>query len=381
VTVPVRSARPRVALVHDYFTQRGGAERVALAMHDAFPGAPVFTSLHDPAGTFPEVAALAPHTSRINRVSVLRRNHRLALPLLAPAFAGMRVDADCVLCSSSGWAHGVATEAPVVVYCHTPARWLYQSHRYLPSARSTGDAAPGRRASVQAVALAALRAPLTRWDTRAAHRAVRYLANSRVTRDHVALAYGIEAEVLPPPVCLPPVAPRAVAGVDPGYVLCVSRLVPHKNVGAVVSAFARLPHLQLVVVGSGPQEHALRRAAGPNVTVLGRCDDAQLRWLYEHCTALVAASHEDFGLTPLEAAASGKPSAVLRGGGFLDTVDEHATGVFFDQPTPGDVADALRAVTSAEWDPARLRSQAARFGPDRFAARLHAVVDEVVAGR
>ncbi len=245
-----------VALVHDYLTQRGGAERVVLALTRAFPDAPLHTSLYEPATTFPEFAAVDIRPLPLNRLAPLRERHRLALPLLAPAFSRLRLDEDVVVCSSSGWAHGAHAAGRKIVYCHTPARWLYQPERYL---RGRGLALRGT-ASV-------LRPALERWDRRAAASADRYLANSS------AVAYGLEAEVLPPPPALEPAGPtEPAAGLQPGFVLCVSRLLPYKNLDAIVHAFARLPDEQLVLVGTGPQETALRELASSNITLLGTAD-------------------------------------------------------------------------------------------------------------
>src|SRR5436189_353008 len=119
----------RIALVHDYLTQRGGAERVVLSLTRAFPDAPLYTSLYDPAGTFREFADVDVRPLALNAIATLRQRHRLALPLLAAAFSRLEVPADVVVCSSSGWAHGAQVEGRKVVYCHTPARWLYQPDR------------------------------------------------------------------------------------------------------------------------------------------------------------------------------------------------------------------------------------------------------------
>jgi len=296
--------RPRVAIVHDYLTQRGGAERVVLAMARAFPGAVIHTSLYEPSQTFPEFADLEVRTTPLNRVTALRRDHRRALPLLAPTFARYRVDADVVLCSSSGWAHGVRSAGRKVVYCYTPARWLYQADRYL--AHSNGFAK---------AALLALHAPLLRWDRRAADSADDYLTSSHAVRERIAEIYGREADVIPPPYAADPEGPREpVDGVEPGFWLLVARLLPYKNVDVALQAFSRLPERRLVIVGRGPDAERLRRLAGPEVTFLEAVSDAQLRWLYAACTGLVAISHEDYGLTPLEAAAFGKPTVALRWG-------------------------------------------------------------------
>jgi glycosyltransferase involved in cell wall biosynthesis len=358
--------RSRVALVHDYLTQRGGAERVVLSLTRAFPDAPLFTSLYEPDKTFPEFAGVDVRPGLLNHVGPLRRDHRRALPFLAPAFSRLRVDADVAVVSSSGWAHGARVNGRKIVYCHTPARWLYQPDRYLRG-RAAGARAAGRT----------LRAPLVRWDKAAAATADRYLANSSVVAERIAELYGVEAEVLPPPPALTPEGPSAlVEGVEPGFALCVSRLLPYKNVDAVVQAFAQLDGERLVVAGAGPDEAALRAAAPPNVTVVGRVTDEQLRSLYRESDLLVAASHEDFGLTPLEAASFGKPSVVLRWGGFLDTVREGETGVFFETPTAEAIADALSVARSRAWDAAAIRAHSDTFAEARFIDRIRAIVDE-----
>ena len=132
---------------------------------------------------------------------------------------------------------------------------------------------------------------------------------------------------------------------------------------------------RLVVAGTGPQERTLRAAASANVTLAGRVTDAELRWLYANCRALVAASHEDFGLTPLEAAGFGKPTAALRFGGFLDTVEEGRTGVLFDEPTPLAIKDGLRQLLATSWVAEAAIASAARFSEERFVQRLHVAAE------
>lgn len=352
-----------IALVHDYLTQRGGAERVVLALTRAFPSAPLHTSLYEQSTTFAQFAAVDIRPLPLNRVAPLRQRHRLALPLLAPAFSRLRVDADIVVCSSSGWAHGARVAGRKIVYCHTPARWLYQPERYLR----------GRSPALRA-AVGALRPALQRWDRNAAASADRYLANSTVVADRIRRIYGLEAEVLPPPPALLPAGEvEPVEAVEPGFVLCVSRLLPYKNLEAIVGAFAQLTEERLVLVGGGPDEARLRALAGQNVSLLGVVSDEQLRWLYEWSSGLVAASYEDFGLTPLEAAGFGRPSAVLRWGGFLDTVEEGVNGLFFDSPIPDAVADAVRQLRRRSWDVEAIRAHAERFSEARFVERIRAI--------
>jgi glycosyltransferase involved in cell wall biosynthesis len=356
----------RVAIVHDYLTQRGGAERVVLAMARAFPDAPVLTSLFLPEGTFPEFGQLDVRPMVTDRIPGLRRRHRLALPLLAPAFSATSIDADVVVCSSSGWAHGVRAGGRKLVYCYNPARWLYQREQYAPSG------------SARALAATALGTALRRWDARSARTADRYVAISSIVRERIRDAYGIEADLLMPPVGVDGAgAQRAVEACRPGFVLCVSRLMAYKNVDRVIGAFEALPDQRLVVVGEGPERARLQGHAPANVRFAGRVDDAELRWLYANCRAVVAASYEDFGLTPLEAASFGKPAAALRWGGFLDTVVDGRTGVFFDRPEPAAIRDALSRLLSRAWDARAIADHASRFSEARFASRLRDLVRDL----
>jgi len=367
-----RVARDQVAIVHDYLTQRGGAERVVLAMARAFPRAPIYTSLYEPESTFGEFAHHEVRVTGLNRVGLLRRRHRLALPLLAPSFSRLVVDADVGLCSTSGWSHGAGVTGRKVVYWHAPARWLYQTDRYL-GRREIGSPSP----DLQRVGLRVLSPALRSWDRRAARSGDRSLVNSSATLDRVRALYGITAEVLPPPPALLAGGPsRPIPGIEAGFWLCVARLLPYKNVDAVIEAIAARPGDRLIVVGTGPEQERLRGLASPAVTFAGQIEDDQMRWCYENCRALVSASYEDFGLTPLEAASFGRPSAVLDFGGHRDTVIPDRTGILFRRPEPRAVAEALGRIAERKWDETVLREHVERFSESRFAARLQSVVAE-----
>lgn len=357
----------RVAVVHDYLSQRGGAERVALALWRAFPGARMLTSVYESGATFPGFVDAEVETSWLQRVPALRRDPRRALALLPGAFDRMALyDVDVVVASSSGFAHGIATSVPKVVYCHNPARWLYQPQDYLH-----------RQGVVARTGLAALRPRLTAWDQRAARSADRYLANSSVVRDRVRATYGLAASVLAPPVAIDVDGPQVASpGVEPGYFLAVGRARGYKNVEAVCRAFATMPDQRLVVVGGLPSGVWPRNLRG--VSGIG---DEEMRWLYANCHALVSVAHEDFGLTPVEANAFGRPALVLRAGGFLDTLVEGETGWFVEGVEPDDVIRAVRRLLAEPLDPAAVRAHAARYAPDAFAAAVRREVDEVLACR
>lgn len=370
------SERVRVAIAHDYLTQRGGAERVVLAMSRAFPDAPIYTTLFEPNDTFPEFATRQVKTSWINRFGFLRRHHRAALPLLPLAASSVNINAEVVLASSSGWAHGFRTSGHKVVYCYTPARWLYQPRRYL------GDH-PDRLSSL---ALRMLRPLLIWWDRRAARTADEYVTISSIVQDRVHTAYGRASTVLPAPwpntVARTPRVNTSVESWLGGrpYELCVSRLLPYKNVRAVVEAYSLEPHRRLIVVGRGPEESLLHELAGDNVLFLKNISDEELSWLYQESKALIAVSYEDYGLTPLEASSFGKPSIVLRWGGFVDTMVENVTAVFADLPTPAAVRQALAIVDAREWDAERIKEHAERYSEDVFVEAMRELIKAHLAG-
>lgn len=356
----------RVVIVHDYLTQRGGAERVALDLLRAFPGSRLVTSVWDPAGTFPEFADHDIETLWLQRVGLLRRDPRRAFPLLARAFRKHTIDdADVVICSSSGWAHRVGTRAPKVVYCHNPARWLYQPEDYF------GDMPPWLRRR-----FVGMTGGLRRSDAAAARSAARYLVNSTVVAERVRGTYGIEPHVLPPARGLAPDGPvEPVAGIAPGFLLTIARARGYKHTETVCAAVAATPDERLVVVGGAPLV-----ATAPNVVRLADLNDAQMRWLYRNADSLVAVAHEDFGLTAVEAQSFGLPSVLLRLGGYLDTALENVTTVFVDDSTTGGVVDGIRTLRARNWDRALVRRCGERYSADVFADRVHGVVHDLLGG-
>ena len=154
--------------------------------------------------------------------------------------------------------------------------------------------------------------------------------------------------------------------------------MPYKNVDAIVSSFAGADR-KLVVVGRGPEAAAIERMKTPNVMMLSDLTDAQMAWLYQSCRALIAASYEDFGLTPIEAGVWGRPTVALRWGGFLDTVRENVTGVYFDQPDADSIAGALDRFETMKFDADTIRQHVEQFTEERFAEKLYAAVDDLAA--
>lgn len=359
-----------VALAHDYLTQRGGAERALLALGRAFPEAPVYTTVHEPGATYAEFSTHRLHTTPLQRFGPLRRNPRLALPVLAPVVDRHRIDAEVTICQSTGWSHGMPTSGFKIVYAHNTARWLYQPEEYLanlPRHYRWG--------------LAPFSPPLRRWDRRAARTADLVFAGSGVARERIRTHWGRDAEVIYPPPGLSADGDRQpLAGLEPGFVLTVARLLPYKRVDVVIDAVRSLGDTRLVVVGDGPDAERLA-ARAPEVTrFYSSVSDAELRWLYANAQALVTASQEDFGLTPLEAMGFGTPVVVIAAGGFLETVEPDVSGIFFDAPEPLSLRRALERAAAHDWDRDAMRARAETFSEASFIERFRSIVAEVAGG-
>jgi glycosyltransferase involved in cell wall biosynthesis len=337
---------PRVAIAHDYLTQLGGAEKIVLSMSRAFPEAPIYTMLYDPETTYPEFAERDVRVSAANKFAPLRKHHRVGLPIYPLVAQSVFIDAD--------------------------VRWLYLSDKYLGAESGL----------IKRSALALTRPYLKAWDRRQALAADKYYAISTLIKGRIADTYGIDAEVMFAPVAMSqtfstePIAEMDSSGED--FYLVVSRLLPYKNVDVIVRAFAGSDR-KLVVVGKGPDDERLREMKTPNVLMLSDLTDGQMAWLYKNCRALIAASYEDYGLTPIEAGVWGRPSVALRFGGFLDTIDEGVTGMYFDEPEPRAIADALDRFEAAAFDPDKIRRHVEQFTEDVFTEKLHTAVDKLAA--
>lgn len=347
-----------VAIVHDYLNQRGGAERCVLEMASMWPEAPIYTSLYRRESTFPEFRDHRIVTSPLDRLPV-DGGFRNLFPLYPAAFRAFgTLRQDVVISSSSGWAHGIRTGAESfhAVYCYTPARWLYGGDHL--------------GASLRRQALKPLIGVVRRWDRTAARRADLYIAISKSVRDRIRERYGLNAPVVYPPVDVDRFKPRERGE----RLLVVSRLLPYKRVDLIVDA-ASSAGIGLDVVGAGPAMEELCRRAGPTVTFHGRLHDSEVTSLMERCRAFCLPGEEDFGITPVEANAAGKPVIAYGGGGALETIEEGKTGVFFRTHEVADVLNAIRRCDELETAPSVIASSAQRFSQRVFRDSLCRVLN------
>lgn len=365
----------RVALVHDWLNQMGGAENVLEELVELFPGAPVFTSMYGPE-QMPDAYRNWPiRTSFMQGLPGVTRRHQAYLPVYPAAFAATDLSGfDLVLSNKSGFCHGVRTrrgqrKALHVCYCLTPTRflWLYEQYREREQIGRLLDAG-----------LRPLLALLRRWDYAAAQRVDRFIAISTAVQARIRRIYNRKSVVVHPPVDTQKFTPDPSVPVG-DYFLIVSRLIPYKRIDLAVEAFRSLPDQRLVIVGEGRDQQALAAQASPNVSFVGRQPWPRLVELMRGCRAFLFPGLEDFGIAPVEAMSAGRPVVAFRGGGALDTVLPGETGAFFARQTPDALADVLAGFDPHAYDPAACRAQAERFSRGAFRSRLLATLQGFLA--
>jgi glycosyltransferase involved in cell wall biosynthesis len=359
----------KFALAHDYLVQRGGAERVALTWQKQFPEANLHTLVYDAPRTFRDFDGdrIIPWADSRLKKAILHDPAR-ALPLLPSIARAVKItDADLVLTSSSGFAHLFDTHMPAIVYCHSPARWLWARKDY-----EKGLSGP------KTMALRMVAPYLRHRDLRGASQASCYVANSTVTALRIKEAYGLTAPVVFPPVSR--VSTEAVRPTRPlpaEFLLCVSRPRGYKNIPLSV-AVARQVGVPIVVVGaSSLEEVGVVENEGP-VIAMGRVSDAELVWLYRNALGLICFAHEDFGLTPVEAAIEGTPTLAVADSGYLDTIVHGVNGILAPNRNIDDVVISAKEFLSTTWDRASIMESAERFSVQRHITSLRALAQKLL---
>ncbi len=364
----------KVALVHDYLNQMGGAERVVLAFHEIFPDAPIYTSIYDPKRVDAAFQHMDVRTSFMQKLPLVTKHHQPYLPFYP--FAMERLDLrgyDLVLSSSSAFGKGVLTgpETMHICYCHTPMRWCWNYDEYVER-EHLGRLARG--------VLPFLITGLRVWDQTSSMRVDHFIANSPVVAQRIRKYYRRDAAYIPPPVDASrfPFQP----GVEIGdYFLILSRLVPYKRIDLAIEACNRL-QLPLVIIGGGRDLERLQHLAGPTIHFMGRLPDEEVIRYFMHCRAFLFPGEEDFGITPLEAQACGRPVIAYGAAGALASVVEGVTGAFFREQTVDSLVEVLAAFNEKTFDPSVIRSHALEFDTPRFSRRiLHFIETKMNEGK
>jgi glycosyltransferase involved in cell wall biosynthesis len=360
-----------VAIVHDWLVGMRGGEKVLEVLCELFPGAAIFTLVHNRGSVAQAIERFPIRTSILQHIPFGRSHYRYFLPLFPAAVRGLETRGFRYVISSSHAAAkgvGIGRGAVHVCYCHTPMRYIWDQY--------SNYFGPGRAPLPVRAAMGAMVGSLRKWDVATSASVGHFIANSRAVQERIKRLYNRDSTVIHPPVDLGRFEESRLAG---EYYLVVSALVPYKRIDVAVRAFAECSE-RLVVVGAGPEEKRLRSIAGTNVEFKGWVPDAALAECYARSKALIFPGEEDFGIAPVEAMACGKPVIAYARGGALETVIEGRTGVFFGEQTPASLLEAVRRFERLSFDGGSIRTHARQFGRDLCKERLGKYFERVLNG-
>lgn len=355
----------KVAIIHDWLNQYGGAEQVLSALHEIYPEAPIYTSIYWPEAMPREWQGWDIRPSWLNRLPFVNQHHQPFLPLYPLAFESFDLSGyELIISNKSAFCHGVKTspETLHLCYCLTPARFLWNYKEYAGRERI-----PWLMRAFLPLFIDRLRL----WDRAAADRVDHFVAISQEVQARIKRFYQRDSTLIYPPVD----AERFRLANPEDYFLVVSRLIPYKRIDIAIQAFNDLG-LPLLIIGEGRDEKRLKAMAGPNINFLGRLADGQLTHYLSRCRALIFPGQEDLGLVPLEAMACGRPVIAYAGGGALETVVEGETGLLFSQQSAEDLARTVKDFDDRHFDPPAIRAHAARYDRTRFKAQLQGFIEE-----
>jgi glycosyltransferase involved in cell wall biosynthesis len=363
---PFLSVGKKIAIVGDALVVPAGTEKVTLSLSNIFPGAPIYTSVYLPEATFPEFKTRKIISMQLaSRVKNERQFKRMFfwwyLNFSRLDFKGF----DVVISSSSYLAKyiNLPRGVPHICYLQNPFRLIWKPSEYGQNSSPFG---------MFTTSLIKFLVPLARVVDKSKTRRISHIvANSRNMADQIRNIYGLEPDVIYPPVSIDQ---YTVAKTPGDYYLCAGRLISHKRVDLAIEACNRLKR-KLIVAGDGLEKTALQKMGGDTVEFVGRVSDEQLKQLYSNCRALIFPSDEDFGIVPVEVQASGRPVIAYRSGGVLETVLENRTGIFFDNQHVDDICTAILRFEEMQFDPKLIRENVMRFDQAIFAENIRKCVE------
>lgn len=361
----------KIALVHEFLTQLGGAERVLENFLEEWPDSTLHVLVYEKERTHNVFEKYKKRLSVINALPGLAKYHRWLLPLMPWLIERFRFDEfDAVLSDSSSFAKGANSRGKLhVCYCHTPTRFLWtESDKYIDSQQ--------HHSFVKFIAKKMLPG-LRRWDLKASKRPDYFIANSENVRQRIQKYYNRDSVVIPPPVDTKAFYPD---GEKQDFFLAASRLEPYKKIELAVEVFNELG-LPLKVAGTGTYSEKLRAMAKPNIEFLGRVSDEELRKLYSQAQAFVFPADEDAGIMVLEAQACGTPVIAYGAGGSLETIRPGVTGEFFKEQTKESLKAAVQDFDAARYNPAQIREHAMQYDKKVFKQKIRAFMEEKMKER
>lgn len=369
---PQRKA-PKVAIVHDWLTNMGGAEPLVLEIHKLFPNAPIYTSVYD-AEKMPAFKNIDVRTTNLQTKlpAKLRYKHILWPTFRAKAFRELDLsEFDVIISSSSAEAKSVRKTRPGqvhIAYIHTPPRYYWSHYEEFKKEFKFGVFTPFIRPVIPFFVK-----KMRKLDLESTKDIDVFIANSTVTQERIKKYYNKPSTVIYPPVDVARFTPPPKGERD-GYVVW-GRHVPYKRFDLAIEAANKL-NAKLTIAGTGPDTERLKSLAGPTVTFVGRVSDSALEKLAQTSKAFLFPNEEDFGISAVEALAAGTPVIAYKKGGALDIVQDGETGVFFDEQTVDSLVKAMKRFETMEFLPATLHRKSKRFDKGFFATKIKKVVDD-----
>lgn len=350
----------KIAIVHDYLNQFGGAERVVQALHELWPDAPIYTSIYDAERLSADFKKMDIRTSFMQRFPFIFALFKFYLLFYPLAFESFDLsEYDLIITSSSAWAKGIKKRPGQVhlCYCYSPMRFVWRYDDYVKK-----ESFPGWLKLV----LPAILKPIRKWDLETVTGVDQFIAISATIKKRIAQIYHRESVIIYPPVETELFKP---AGLDHDYFLVISRLNAYKRIDLVVEAFNQLD-LPLKIIGGGPELGRLKELARPNIEFLGRLPDERVAKYLAECRALIFPGEEDFGIVPVEAMACGRPVIAYRAGGARETIVDGETGLFFERQTVEELMGAVKKFQFMTFSKDKIRRQAERFGKSVFQTKM-----------
>ncbi len=359
----------KVALIHDHLAQDGGAEKVFKVLADMFPEAPIYTLLYEKKNTDKYFKGRRIEASIIQKLPGGIKHYQWYMPFMPMAIEFFDLSGyDIVISSTSSFAKGVITKPETlhICYCHTPTRYIWSdTHQYINELKYNKYFK-----KIISLVLNYIRM----WDRLAADRVDKYITNSKTSLRRIKKYYKRDAKIIYPSVKIDDFSISEKQG---DYFLAGCRLVPYKRVDIVIKAFKKLG-LKLKIFGDGIDLPRLKKIAGDagNIEFLGRVSDEEKAKLYGECRAFINPQLEDFGITPVESMASGRPVIALRSGGSLESIIEGKTGLLFNNETPEDIIKVIEKFNTMNWNSLDIREHAKKFSEERFKKEIEEFINE-----
>ena len=350
----------KIAIVHDFLNQYGGAERVVGYLNRIFPEAPVFTSIYFPKSTFEFFRNADIHTSFLQKMPGADKHFRKYFLLYPAAFKKFDLSKyDVIITSSSSYANSIkkTSSSLIISYCYTPARFLWNPDKYLEREKVS---------NCFKFIIKPFLNYLKKNDLEASKKVDYFITISDFIKERVKKIYGRDSTVIYPPIDSNNYIYKEK---KQDFYLVVSRLKSYKRVDIAVKAFNMIGK-ELLIAGTGEDEQFLKKIARRNIKFLGRVSEARLTNLYSDAKALIFTGEEDFGLTPIEAQASGTPVIAFRGGGALETIIAGQTGLFYDIQDPVSLIESIKIFEKNIFDPSKCRANALKFDYKIFKRKI-----------